>query len=109
MSAKENKIFSKVSLLSTNSGKKIIKQVLLREQGYKQYRKYKVQSEKEFTEFTKRFLLSLHQKLISDPNPKATMKKFVDEIEANDLSLDDSKIDSVRKGFQNQTSWPIGA
>lgn len=97
MSAKENKIFSKVSLLSTSSGKKIIKQILLQEQGYKQYRKYKVQSEKEFTEFTKRFLLSLHQKLISDPNPKATMKKFVDEIEANDLSLDDSKIDSVRE------------
>ena len=96
MSAKENKIFSKVSLLSTNSGKKIIKQILLQEQGYKQYRKYKDQSENEFTEFTKRFLLSLHQKLISDPNPKSTMKKFVDEIEANDLSLDDSKIDSVR-------------
>ena len=101
MSAKENKIFSKVSLLSTNSGKKIIKQVLLREQGYKQYSKYKVQSEKEFTEFTKRFLLSLHQKLISDPNPKATMKKFVDEIKANDLSLDDSKIGSVRKRLSN--------
>src|SRR5918993_2227231 len=97
MSAKENKIFSKVSLLSTKSGKKIIKQVLLQEQGYKQYSKYKVQSEKEFSEFRNRFLLSLHQKLISDPNPNATMKKFVDEIEANDLSLDDSKIDSVRE------------
>lgn len=97
MSAKESKIFSKVSLSSTNSGKKIIKQVLLREKGYKQYSKYRVQSEREFTEFTKRFLLSLHEKLISDPNPKATMKKFIDEIEANDLSLNDSKIDSVRE------------
>ena len=97
MSAKESKIFSKVSLWGTNSGKKIIKQVLLREKGYKQYSKYRSQSEGEFTEFTKRFLLSLHQKLISDTNPKVTMKKFIDEIESNELSLDDSKIDSVRE------------
>lgn len=97
MSAKESKIFSKVSLWSTNSGKKIIKQVILQEKGYKQYSKYRRQSEGEFTEFTKRFLLSLHKKLISDTNPKATMKKFIDEIESNELSLDDSKIDSVRE------------
>ena len=82
MSAKESKIFSKVSLWRTRSGKRIIKQVLLQEKGYKLYHKYKVESEKEFSEFTKRFLLSLHEKLISDTNPKATMKKFVDEIEA---------------------------
>ena len=97
MSAKESKIFSKVSLLSTRSGKRILKQVLLQEKGYKQYHKYKVESEKEFSEFTKRFLLSLHEKLISDTNPKATMKKFVDEIEAKELSLDDSKIETVRE------------
>ena len=97
MSAKESKIFSKVSLLSTRSGKRIIKQVLLRDKGYKQYHKYKVESEKEFSEFTKRFLLSLHEKMISDTNPKATMKKFVDEIEANELSLHDSKIETVRE------------
>ena len=97
MSAKESKIFSKVSLWSTRSGKRIIKQVLLQEKGYKQYHKYKVESEKEFSEFTKRFLLSLHEKLISDTHPKATMKKFVDETEANELSLDDSKIEAVRE------------
>lgn len=97
MSAKESKIFSKVSLLSTRSGKRILKQVLLQEKGYKRYHKYKVESEKEFSEFSKRFLLSLHEKLISDTNPKETMKKFVDEIEANELSLDDSKIETVRE------------
>lgn len=97
MSAKENKIFSKASLLSTSSGKKIIRQRVLQENGYKQYHKYKIQSEREFPEFTKRFLLSLHERLISDPNPKATMKRFTDEIEANELLLDDSKIESVRE------------
>ena len=97
MSAKESKIFSKVSLMSTRSGKRIIKQVLLQEKGYKQYHKYKLESEREFSEFTKRFLLSLHEKLISDTNPKATMKKFADEIEANELTLDDAKIETVRE------------
>jgi hypothetical protein len=97
MSSKESKIFSKVSLMGTMSGKKIIKQVLLQEKGYKQYNKYKIQSEKDFSEFTKRFLLSLHEKLISDTNPKDTMKKFVEEIESNELSLDDSKIVAVRE------------
>ena len=70
MSAKENKVFSKFSLLGTGSGRKIIKQLVLQEKGYKQFHKYKAQTEKEFPEFTKRFLLSLHEKLISDPNPK---------------------------------------
>src|ERR1051325_968434 len=97
MSAKESKIFSTVSLMSTRSGKRILKQVLLQEKGYKQYHKYKLESEREFSEFTKRFLLSLHEKLISDTNPKATMKKFADEIEANELSLDDAKIETVRE------------
>jgi len=97
MSAKESKIFSTVSLMSTRSGKRILKQVLLQEKGYKQYHKYKIESEREFSEFTKRFLLSLHEKLISDTNPKATMKKFADEIEANELSLDDAKIETVRE------------
>src|SRR5437867_12179643 len=97
MSAKENKIFSKVSLLRTTSGRKIIKQVLLQDEGYKQYRKYKVESEKEFPEFTKRALLSAHEKLIEDSNRKTTMKKGIDEIEANELSLDDAKIEPVRE------------
>jgi len=97
MSAKENKVFSKFSLLGTGSGRKIIKQLVLQEKGYKQFHKYKAQTEKEFPEFTKRFLLSLHEKLISDPNPKETMKKFADEMELSEISLDDSKIESVRE------------
>jgi hypothetical protein len=97
MSAKESKIFSKFSLMGTGSGRKIIKQFVFQQKGYKQFNKYKAQTEKEFPEFTKRFLLSLHEKLISDPNPKETMRKFADEMEINELSLDDSKIESVRE------------
>ncbi|MGA9943188.1 MAG: hypothetical protein WBP88_14450 [Nitrososphaeraceae archaeon] len=96
MSTKDDVTFSKVALMKTNSGKIILKQVLLQEKGYKQYSKYKTYSEKEFPEFTKRFLLSLHEQIISDQNPSSTMKKFVEEIGSPELALEESKIQSVK-------------
>jgi len=96
MSTKDDVTFSKVALMKTNSGKIILKQVLLQEKGYKQYNKYKAYSEKEFPEFTKRFLLSLHEQIISDQNPSSTMKKFVEEIGSPELSLEEPKIQSVK-------------
>jgi len=96
MSTKDDVTFSKVALMKTNSGKIILKQVLLQEKGYKQYNKYKAYSEKEFPEFTKRFLLSLHEQIISDQNPSSTMKKFVEEIGSPELALEEPKIQSVK-------------
>jgi len=96
MSTKDDVTFSKVALMKTNSGKIILKQVLLQEKGYKQYSKYKAYSEKEFPEFTKRFLLSLHEQIISDQNPSSTMKKFVEEIGSPELALEEPKIQSVK-------------
>ena len=96
MSTKDDVTFSKVALMKTNSGKLIMKQVLLQEKGYKQYNKYKAYSEKEFPEFTKRFLLSLHEQIISDQNPSSTMKKFVEEIGSPELALEEPKIQSVK-------------
>ena len=96
MSTKDDVTFSKVALMKTNSGKIILKQVLLQEKGYKQYGKYKAYSEKEFPEFTKRFLLSLHEQIISDQNPGSTMKKFVEEIGSPELALEEPKIQSVK-------------
>ena len=96
MSTKDDVTFSKVALMKTNSGKSIMKQVLLQEKGYKQYSKYKAYSEKEFPEFTKRFLLSLHEQIISDQNPSSTMKKFVEEIGSPELALEEPKIQSVK-------------
>jgi hypothetical protein len=96
MSTKDDVTFSKVALMKTNSGKLILKQVLLQEKGYKKYSKYKAYSEKEFPEFTKRFLLSLHEQIISDQNPSSTMKKFVEEIGSPELALEEPKIQSVK-------------
>src|SRR5262245_680339 len=96
MSTKDEITFSKGALMSTKSGKLIMKQILLQEKGYKQYSKYKANAEKEFPEFTKRFLLSLHEQIISDPNPNSTIKKFIEEIGSSELSLQDSEIQTVK-------------
>lgn len=95
MSGKDEYIFTKAALVSTRSGKEILKRILLRENGYKQFTKYKQKYEKEFCDFTKRFLMSLHQRINSDSSPSATMKKFTGEVGSSDLILDDTKLNDV--------------
>jgi len=96
MSGKDEHIFTKAALLSTRSGKEILKRILLRENGYKQFTKYKQKHEKEFGDFTKRFLMSLHQRINSDSSPSATMKKFTGEVGSLELILDDTKLNDVK-------------
>ena len=96
MSSKDEFIFKKSALMSTKSGKDIIKHIILREKGYKQFHKYNQNNEQEFRDFTKRYLLSLHTQIISDTNPSTTLKKFTEEIGSPELGLDDHKIDEVR-------------
>jgi hypothetical protein len=96
MSGKDEHIFTKAALLSTRSGKEILKRILLRENGYKQFTKYKQKYEKEFGDFTKRFLMSLHQRINSDSSPSATMKKFTGEVGSLELILDDTKLNDVK-------------
>ena len=74
--------------MSTRAGKDILKQVLLRERGYKQYNKYKVKYELEFEDFNKRFLLSLHRRIISDQNPGTTVMQFAEEVGSQEMELD---------------------
>src|SRR5688572_33277244 len=80
MSSKDDFIFSKGALMSTKAGKEILKQAILRERGYKQYNKYKLKYETEFEGFTKRFLLSLHRRIISDTSPNSTVAQFAEEV-----------------------------
>ena len=96
MSGKDEHIFTKAALMSTRSGKEIIKRTLLREKGYKQFAIYKQKYEKEFGDFTKRFLMSLHQRINSDSSPSSTMKKFTSEIGSSELILDDTKLNDVK-------------
>ena len=96
MSSKDDYIFSKSALMSTKAGKEILKQAILREKGYKQYHKYKLQYENEFENFTKRFLLSLHRKIISDTSPNSTLSQFAEEVGSTDMELDSSKIENIK-------------
>jgi hypothetical protein len=96
MSGKDEHIFTKAALVSTRSGKEILKRILLREKGYKQFTIYKQKYEKEFDDFTKRFLMSLHQRINSDSRPSATMKKFTSEVGSSELILDDTKLNDVK-------------
>jgi hypothetical protein len=96
MSSKDEFLFKKSALMGTKSGKEILKQGILREKGYKQFYKYNSNVEDRFQDFTKRFLLSLHTQVISDPNPAITMKKFVEETGSAELALEDNKISDIR-------------
>lgn len=96
MSSKDEFLFKKSALMGTKSGKEILKQGILREKGYKQFYKYNSNVEDRFQDFTKRFLLSLHTQVISDPNPAVTMKKFVEETGSAELELEDNKISDIR-------------
>lgn len=96
MSSKDGFIFKKSALMSTKSGKDILRHVLLREKGYQQFHKYDQNSEQEFREFTKRYLLSLHTQIISDPNPTATLRKFTEEMGSPELGLEENKIDEIK-------------
>ena len=96
MSSKDEFIFKKSALMSTKSGKDILKHIVLQERGYKQFHKYTQNNDQAFRDFTKRYLLSLHTQVISDPNPVATLNKFVEEIGSPDLALEESRVDEVK-------------
>ncbi len=96
MSTKDESIFTKSALMSTGSGKAILKQIFFRQIGYKQFNKYKKKTEQEFPEFTKRYLLSLHEIIVSDPNPSNTLKKFIEETGSAEFALDEQKINDIK-------------
>ncbi|MFL6368996.1 MAG: hypothetical protein ACJ72T_10695 [Nitrososphaeraceae archaeon] len=96
MSTKDGSIFTKSALMSTGSGRSILQQIFFRQKGYKQFNKYKQKTEQEFPEFTKRYLLSLHENIVSDPNPSNTLKKFIEESGSSEFSLDEQKINDVK-------------
>jgi hypothetical protein len=96
MSTKDGSIFTKSALMSTAAGKTILKQIFFRQSGYKQFNKYKLKTEQEFPEFTKRYLLSLHEIIVSDPSPSNTLRKFIEESGSSEFALDEQKINDIK-------------
>jgi hypothetical protein len=96
MSSKDENIFSKESLMTTDAGKDILKQAVFHSKGYKQFQHYKEKSEAEFPAFIKRFVTDLYTQIKDDQEPSKTLAAFVSEVGANELSLDSSKINHVK-------------
>ena len=96
MSSKDENIFSKESLITTEAGKDILKQAVFHSKGYKQFQHYKERTEEEFPNFVNRFTSDLYSFIKNDQNPTTTISDFISEVGATELLLDDSKINDVK-------------
>jgi len=101
MSGKDESIFSMEALKSTQAGKDIMKQGLLRSKGYRQFNQYKEKTEKEFSGFAQRFVMSLHKAITSDSNPASTIKKFAENVGSQELALPDASVADVKARLSN--------
>ena len=101
MSGKDESIFSMEALRSTQAGKDIMKQGLLRSKGYRQFNQYKEKTEQEFSGFAQRFVMSLHKAITADSNPTGTIKKFADDIGSQELALPDGSVQDVKTRLSN--------
>src|SRR5215218_9905897 len=101
MSGKDELIFSKEALISTQAGKEIIKQRLLQSNGYKQFNHYKEKTEQEFHGFMQRFIISLHKTITADSNPIHTIHKFTEEANSQELALSDSSVPDIKARLSN--------
>ncbi|MDE1829831.1 MAG: hypothetical protein KGI25_05880 [Thaumarchaeota archaeon] len=101
MSSKDESIFSKEALMSTKPGKDIVKQALFKSKGYRQFDKYKKEAEEEFPKFTKRFADDLYRQIKSDGMPHETQEKFAAEVGSNEIILEKSQIEPVKKRLED--------
>ena len=102
MSGKDDAIFSMEALRNTQAGKDIMKQALLRSKGYRQFNQYKEKTDKEFSAFAQRFVMSLDEAISADSNPAGTIKKFADDVGSQELSLPDGSVEDVKARLSNQ-------
>lgn len=84
------------ALRSTQAGKDIMKQGLLRSKGYKQFNQYKEKTEQEFSGFAQRFVMSLHKAISADENPAGTIRKFAEDVGSQELTLPDSSVADIK-------------
>src|SRR5438093_12315816 len=101
MSGKDESIFSMEVLRSTQAGKNIMKQGLLRSKGYRQFNQYKEKTEQEFSGFAQRFVVSLHKAISTDDNPAGTIRKFADDIGFQEFALSDGSVADVKFRLSN--------
>ena len=102
MSGKDQSVVSKEALMSTKSGKQIIKQGLFKSQGFKLFNKYKEEAENEFPNFAERFTDDLLREIKTDSSPNTTQQKFAEEVGSTEIILRESQIDGIKSKLEDR-------
>ena len=101
MSGKDQSVVSKEALMSTKSGKQIIKQGLFKSKGFKLFNQYKEEAESEFPKFAQRFTDDLFREIKNDSSPSDTQKAFSDEVCSTEIILENSEIPKIKSKLEN--------
>ncbi len=88
--------------MSTNAGKDIIKQGILKSRSYKQFLYYKEEAEKRIKYLIEQLTDDLHRYIISDNDPKDTLTKFVEIVNSKELLLDEQSIKHIKERLSNK-------
>lgn len=97
MSGKDDHIFNKINLLTTPSGRMILKSGLLKDKKYSLFKYYLEESKKEYSGFVQRYKDGIYELIHSDPSPIDTHKAFIDEIGGpKELELETNQIDIAK-------------
>ena len=102
MSGKDQSVVSKEALMSTKSGKQIIKQGLFKSQGFKLFNKYKEEAENEFPKFAERFTDDLLREIKADSSPNTTQQNFAKEVGSTEIILQESQIDGIKSKLEDR-------
>lgn len=102
MSGKDQSVVSKEALMSTKSGKQIIKQGLFKSKGFRLFNQYKEEAEREFPNFADRFTDDLLREIKSDPSANSTQKEFALEVGSEEIILQESEIGPIRSKLENR-------
>jgi len=102
VSGKDQSVVSKEALMSTKSGKQIIKQGLFKSQGFKLFNKYKEEAEHEFPNFAERFTDDLLREIKADSSPNITQQKFAKEVGSTEIILRESQIDGIKSKLEDR-------
>jgi hypothetical protein len=100
MSSKDDFLFKKNNLVKTNSGRKILKKGLFKDEGYLQFKKYIELSKKEYDNFVLRFQKDIYDVIESDTSPEVTHENFLKEVGGSpELRLNFDKFYEIKKNL----------
>ena len=104
MSGKDDYIFKKQSLLTTQSGRKIFKSGLIRDNKYKSFKFYLNNSKKEYDGFVQRYKEGIYGLIKTDSSPLQTHRNFINEIGGtSELELPSNEIEGLRLKLEDPT------